>query len=82
MARVFVGLGSNLGDRAGTIAAALQALGEDEAVGVRAISTLTETDPIGYLDQPRFLNGAAELETELPPRALLEIGRASCRERV
>jgi 2-amino-4-hydroxy-6-hydroxymethyldihydropteridine diphosphokinase len=41
-------------------------------VEVAAVSTLRETDPVGYEDQPRFLNGAARLETELAPRALLE----------
>ena len=38
---------------------------------VAAVSSLLETDPEGYLDQPRFLNGAAALETTLPPRELL-----------
>ena len=37
-----------------------------------AASTLRETEPVGYLDQPSFLNGAAQLETALPPRELLE----------
>jgi 2-amino-4-hydroxy-6-hydroxymethyldihydropteridine diphosphokinase len=67
MARAFVGLGSNLGDREGTIRAALSRLD-----GVAAVSALRETDPVGFEDQPRFLNGVAALETELPPRALLE----------
>jgi 2-amino-4-hydroxy-6-hydroxymethyldihydropteridine diphosphokinase len=39
---------------------------------VVAVSALRETDPIGYEDQPRFLNAAALVETELPPRMLLE----------
>jgi 2-amino-4-hydroxy-6-hydroxymethyldihydropteridine diphosphokinase len=67
MAKVFVGLGSNLGDREGTILAALSRLD-----GVVAVSALRETDPVGFEDQPRFLNGVAALETELPPRALLD----------
>ena len=71
MARAFVGLGSNLGDQPGLIAAALELLGSEEGIEVVAVSTLRETDPVGYEDQPRFLNGAAELDTELPPRELL-----------
>jgi 2-amino-4-hydroxy-6-hydroxymethyldihydropteridine diphosphokinase len=69
--RAFVGLGSNLGDPQGLIAAALELLGSEEGIEVVAVSTLRETDPVGYEDQPRFLNGAAELDTELPPRELL-----------
>jgi 2-amino-4-hydroxy-6-hydroxymethyldihydropteridine diphosphokinase len=72
MALVYVGLGSNLGDREGTIRRALEWLAADGQIEVVAVSTLRETDPVGYLDQPRFLNGAAALRTELPPRALLE----------
>jgi 2-amino-4-hydroxy-6-hydroxymethyldihydropteridine diphosphokinase len=67
MTRAFVGLGSNLGDREGTILVALSRL--DRVV---AVSGLRETDPVGFEDQPRFLNGVAALETELPPRALLD----------
>ena len=73
MATAYIGLGSNLGDREGTIRAALAQLAAAPGVEVAAVSTLVETDPVGYLDQPRFLNGAAALETELPPRALLEL---------
>jgi 2-amino-4-hydroxy-6-hydroxymethyldihydropteridine diphosphokinase len=71
VARAFVGLGSNLGDSRGLIAAAVELLGSEEGIEVVAVSTLRETDPVGYEDQPRFLNGAAELDTELPPRELL-----------
>jgi 2-amino-4-hydroxy-6-hydroxymethyldihydropteridine diphosphokinase len=71
MARAFVGVGANLGDRERTIRRALELLGEQPGVEVVAVSALRETDPVGYLDQPRFLNGAAELRTSLEPRALL-----------
>jgi 2-amino-4-hydroxy-6-hydroxymethyldihydropteridine diphosphokinase len=73
MALAYVALGSNLGDRAETIRAALAALDEQPGVRVAAVSSLIETDPVGYVDQPRFLNGAAALETTLEPRALLEL---------
>ena len=72
MTRAYVGVGANLGDREGTIRAALAALDARPDVAVVAVSTLLETDPVGYLDQPRFLNGAAALETELAPRELLD----------
>jgi 2-amino-4-hydroxy-6-hydroxymethyldihydropteridine diphosphokinase len=67
MTLAYVGLGSNLGDREATIRAALDAL-----PGVVAVSRLRETEPVGVMDQPPFLNGAAAVETELPPRELLE----------
>jgi 2-amino-4-hydroxy-6-hydroxymethyldihydropteridine diphosphokinase len=47
-------------------------LDETEGIEVVAQSSLLETDPVGVVDQPRFLNGAAAIETELPPQALLE----------
>jgi 2-amino-4-hydroxy-6-hydroxymethyldihydropteridine diphosphokinase len=72
MARAYVGLGANLGDRRGTIERALDLLGGGPSVEVVAVSRLRETDPVGYVDQPRFLNGAAALDTELGPRGLLE----------
>ena len=67
MTRAYVGVGANLGDREATIRAALDAL-----PGVVAVSALRETDPVGVVDQPLFLNGAAALETELAARELLE----------
>jgi 2-amino-4-hydroxy-6-hydroxymethyldihydropteridine diphosphokinase len=73
VARAFVAFGSNLGDREATIRSALAALAEADGVEVVAVSSLEETDPVGYLDQPRFLNGAVELRTGLSPRALLEL---------
>ena len=80
MTRAFVGVGANLGDRRATIEAAVAAL-----PGVVAVSELRETEPVGVVDQPRFLNGAAALETELHARelldALLEIERGLGRER-
>jgi 2-amino-4-hydroxy-6-hydroxymethyldihydropteridine diphosphokinase len=68
----YVGLGSNLGDREGTIRRAVELLGEDPAIEVLAVSSLRETDPVGSLAQPRFLNGACAIETSLRPRQLLE----------
>lgn len=72
MTRAFVGLGANLGDREATIRQALELLGREPGVEVVAVSSLRETDPVGFVDQPRFLNGAAELRTYLRPRELLD----------
>jgi 2-amino-4-hydroxy-6-hydroxymethyldihydropteridine diphosphokinase len=73
MPRAFVGLGSNLGDREATIRAAVAELGAAEGVELVSISSLVDTEPVGFTDQPRFLNGVAALETELPARQLLEL---------
>jgi len=72
MMRAYIGLGANLGDRAGTLRAALAALDALDGIEVVAVSGFRETDPVGYLDQPRFLNGAAAVETVLAPRELLD----------
>jgi 2-amino-4-hydroxy-6-hydroxymethyldihydropteridine diphosphokinase len=63
----YVGLGSNLGDREATICTAA------ELIGARRLSQIIETKPWGNEEQPKFLNAVAELETELEPRALLDL---------
>ena len=68
----YVGLGANLGDREATIRRALELLAAEPAIEVVAVSSLRETEPVGYVDQPRFLNGACALRTDLAPRDLLE----------
>jgi 2-amino-4-hydroxy-6-hydroxymethyldihydropteridine diphosphokinase len=78
--RVFVGLGSNLGDREGTLKAAVGRLRHLPETEVLRVSTLRNTDPVGNVDQPRFLNGAVALETGLSARQLL--GRLLELERV
>jgi 2-amino-4-hydroxy-6-hydroxymethyldihydropteridine diphosphokinase len=72
MTRVYVGLGANLGERERTIRRALALLEAQPDVEVVAVSTLRETEPVGYVDQPRFLNGVAALETNATPRDVLE----------
>src|SRR6266542_4133120 len=85
VARAFVGLGSNLGDRESTLRAAVGRLRGLVGTEVRGVSRFRDTEPVGYLDQPRFLNGAVELETALSPQALLaallELERAFGRDR-
>ena len=71
MARAYVGLGANLGDRAATLRRAIDLLAERPAIDVVGVSSFRETDPVGYLDQPRFLNAAVVVETSLTPSALL-----------
>jgi len=71
--RAYIGLGSNLGEREATLAAAVEELDAAPGVSVLGVSTLIDTEPVGVLDQPRFLNGALALETELPARELLEL---------
>ena len=72
MARAYIGLGSNLGDREGHLRAALQALRE-AGVAVLRTSRFVETLPVGKTDQPNFLNAAAELRTDLSARELLDL---------
>jgi 2-amino-4-hydroxy-6-hydroxymethyldihydropteridine diphosphokinase len=69
--RAFVGLGSNLGDRSATLRRAIELLGEREEIEIVAVSSFHETQPVGYLDQPAFLNAAVAIETTLQPEALL-----------
>ena len=68
-----MGLGANLGDREGAIRNAVDLLGAGPGIEIVAVSRLRETDPVGYLDQPRFLNGAAALETDLAAAELLAL---------
>jgi 2-amino-4-hydroxy-6-hydroxymethyldihydropteridine diphosphokinase len=70
--RAYVGLGANLGDREGTLHAAIDALAAEEGIEVAAVSTLRETEPVGVGEQPTYLNGAAALETTLTAHELLD----------
>lgn len=77
-------LPSNFGDRASNLHEAIRRL---RAFGdVEAVSSFHDTEPVGYTDQPRFLNAAVTLKTSLSPlelmRALLTIEREMGRERV
>jgi 2-amino-4-hydroxy-6-hydroxymethyldihydropteridine diphosphokinase len=85
MTRAYIGLGANLGDREATLRQAVELLEAEPGIRVLAVSTLRETDPVGFAAQPRFLNGACAIETELEPALLLErllaVERALGRER-
>jgi 2-amino-4-hydroxy-6-hydroxymethyldihydropteridine diphosphokinase len=83
--RVYVALGSNLGDRAGHLAAARAALAKLPDTEVVAASAVEETAPLAGMPQPPYLNQMVLLETRLTPRRLLdachEIERARGRVR-
>lgn len=69
--RAYVGVGSNLGDRWGRLAAAARELRGEERLAVVRASRVWDAAPMGP-PQPRYLNAVLELETELDARALLE----------
>lgn len=78
--RVFVALGSNLGDKKGYLDGAVEKLRSDPCVRVRQVSTYRVTAPYGGVEQDDFLNGALELETLYAPEELLEVLHALERE--
>ncbi|MFP4598159.1 MAG: 2-amino-4-hydroxy-6-hydroxymethyldihydropteridine diphosphokinase [Persicimonas sp.] len=69
---VFVGMGSNLGDRAQNLERAVELIDALEQTRVEAVSSLYETEPRMYSDQPDFLNGCAKIRTGLSARKLLD----------
>lgn len=71
MSIAFVGVGTNLGDRASNIENAIEALKLLPNTVVEAVSNIYETEPWGLKEQPNFLNGVIKLKTELSPSALL-----------
>ena len=85
MTRAFVGLGSNIGEPRSQLQAAMKELDELPDTRAVAASALYRSAPLGYLEQPEFLNAVVGLETELTPEALLDglqaIEQAHGRER-
>lgn len=76
MTDVFLGLGSNVGDRENQLKEAIRLLYEQSGIKVVKVSSFYETEPVGYVDQPDFLNLCVEIQTELSPKAVLERGLA------
>lgn len=72
MTLAYVALGANLGPREITLLRAVDLLAETEGVDVLAVSQLRETEPVGVVEQPPFLNGAVALDTSLSARDLLD----------
>ena len=69
--KVFIGLGSNLGERESMIRLALEDLSRLPETKLLRASSLYDTEPVGEVDQPNFLNAVAQLETQLSARQLL-----------
>jgi len=70
--RAYIGLGANLGDPMAQLRNAVAALGRLPGTCVAAVSSVYRSAPVGYLDQPDFLNAVAALDTRLSPQALLD----------
>ncbi len=70
--KVYVALGSNLGDRDAHLAAALDGLRDSVGIDLIRVSAVFETDPVGPPPQDPYLNAVAQLRSRLAPRALLE----------
>lgn len=73
MAIAYIGVGSNLGDRQAQIHDALGHLRQDRKVKILRRSSLYETEPVGFRDQPLFLNAVVEISTQHSPQCLLVV---------
>ena len=71
MTKSYVGIGSNLGEREFLIRKAVEGLRELPRTAVIQVSSLYDTDPVGEIEQPAFLNAVVRIETELEGRELL-----------
>ena len=69
--QVYLGLGSNLGNRQANMEKALKLL--DDTLQIELISSVYETEPVGYVEQPMFLNAVCRGQTELGPLQLLSL---------
>lgn len=74
--RVFIGLGSNLGDRFGNLQAAVRAVSRIDGVMVHHVSPVYESEPWGYAEQDDYLNAVTVLETRLRPAGLFQALKA------
>lgn len=73
MKTAYLALGSNLGNRRQNILGAAAMMQKTRGIKVKKMSRFHETEPWGYKDQPKFINAAIEIETELAPVQLLII---------
>jgi len=69
----YLGLGSNLGDRQANLDRALEFLGQ--RLRIKKVSSIYDSEPVGNIEQPRFLNLVCKVSTNLPPMALLALGK-------
>jgi len=72
MNRAYISLGSNIGNRLHYLQRAVNLLQDSKGVEVHQVSSIYETDPVGYIEQDAFLNIVVELETSLTPHELLK----------
>lgn len=72
MKTAYLGLGSNVGDRLEQLESAIKILDNADGVQVSQISPVYETEPVGYVEQPYFLNLCIEVKTILTPQKLLQ----------
>ena len=72
MVQAYLGLGSNIGDREQQLQEAIKIIDSIEGITVTKISPIYETAPVGYTEQPNFLNLCLEIDTELEPKELLK----------
>jgi len=72
MVKVYLGLGSNLGKREKNIEKAIKLIKKIENVKIKKCSSFYKTEPVGYKDQPWFVNCVLEIETKLSAQRLLE----------
>lgn len=70
---VFIGIGSNLGNRKENIQNAIKLLEDTKDIQITKVSSIIETEPYGKTDQPNFLNCVITIETKINPEHLLEI---------
>ena len=70
--KVFIGIGTNIGDRKDNLNRTVKLLGENGKTLIKRVSSIYETAPVGYLDQAAFLNIVVEIETVLDPFELME----------
>jgi 2-amino-4-hydroxy-6-hydroxymethyldihydropteridine diphosphokinase len=73
--RAYLGLGSNLGDRAALLQGAVDGLAATDGITVVAVSPVYETEPVGGPEQPEYLNAVVAVDTELTPRQLLDVAQ-------
>ena len=73
MTDVFISIGSNLGDRVANVHKGLQAIAVQQHITLQEVSSIYETEPVGYLQQPPFMNMVCMTETDLLPKELLQV---------
>lgn len=71
MHSAYIGFGSNIGDRLAYIQQAIHFLSQTKDIAIQQVSSIYETEPVGYEEQDKFLNGVIEGQTDLSPHTLL-----------